>query len=162
MLVVIFSTVYAQDTLYALKGGILAHSTGPVSSGKEDGVDLNGEVLFNKRVLKGYPAVGADVNLNGNTSFLYGGLAWEGRLFKHLLLGGFLGLAIHNGDLDSENDDMRQLGTRVLIREAVDIGFYLRDDLVASIMYDHYSNTGLGESRNEGNDNIGIRLAYYF
>ena len=158
----LISSACAQDSLYAIKGGFLAHATGPVSSGREEGTDLHLELLFNKKLLKAYPTIGADINLNGDTSFLYTGLVWEDKFFSYLHLGAFFGFSLHNGDLDEGNENSRQLGTRVLFREALDIGVYLRDDLVLSFMYEHNSNAGLQGKRNQGNDNLGFVLAYYF
>ena len=127
LLFLLFSLSNADETLYAIKGGLLAHSTGPVSSGVEDGTDAHVEVLFKDKVLKAYPSIGADINLNGDTSFLYTGLSWEGKFFDLIHLGAFFGFAIHNGDLDTSDKDTRQYGTRVLFREALDIGFYLNE-----------------------------------
>jgi len=162
LLFLLFSSCEAEKTFYAIKGGLLSHSTGPISSGKESGIDLHAKLLFTTKILKAYPGVGTDINLNGDTSFLYGGLSRQGKFFKHLLLGAFFGLAVHNGDLDASNSDKRQFGTRLLFREAIDIGFYMNKEVSISLMYDHYSNAGLANKRNQGNDNIGIRVSYYY
>ncbi|MCK5111338.1 MAG: acyloxyacyl hydrolase [Arcobacteraceae bacterium] len=153
---------YADETYHSIKGGILSHSTGPISSGRENGIDLHGELQFKEKILKGHFAVGADINTNGDTSFIFGGLAWEDRFFDNLLLGAFFGFATHDGELNNGNSDKRQLGTRLLFREAIDIGFYIKEDISISLIYDHYSNVGLNDMRNQGNDNLGIRLGYYF
>jgi Lipid A 3-O-deacylase (PagL) len=158
----LISPIYAEGNIYALKAGLLSHSTGAISDGRESGTDLHLELLFNQKFLKAYPALGADINLHGDTSFIYSGLAWEGKFFKSLLLGTSFGIALHNGDLEGGSSENRQLGTRILFRGAVDIGLYLRPDLSMSFMYDHYSNLGLAGQRNQGNDNMGIRLSYYF
>ena len=124
-------------------------------------MDLHAELLFKKTYLKAYPSVGADINLNGDTSFFYGGFSWEGQFFEYLSLGAFFGPSIHDGESDNGASDKRQLGSRILIRAAIDIGVYLTDDITLSFMYDHYSNTGLFEKRNQGNDNMGLRLSLY-
>lgn len=161
-LFLLLSSVHCEEYVYAVKSGLLSHSTGPVSSGKEDGVDINIELLFKKKFLKAYPSIGADINLNSNTSFVYSGLTWEGKFFKHVLIGAFLGLSIHNGDLSGGSSDKRQLGTRLLFREAIDIGFFINKNTSVSFMYDHYSNAGIDGNYNEGNDNMGLRLSYYY
>lgn len=162
MLVLIVMSMQGGDSFYALKGGLLSHGEGPISSGREDGIDLHAEVLFDEKFLNAYPTVGTDINVKGNTSFIYGGLAWEGRFFKHLLLGGFLGIAVHDGDLDRDDVTKRQFGTRFLFREAVEVGFYLSDHVAVGLIYDHCSNAGLAGKRNQGNDNTGVRISYYF
>jgi len=161
-LIILFASLDANETLYGIKGGFLAHSTGPVSSGRESGTDIHAELLFKEKFLSAYPSIGVDINLQGGTSFLYTGLSWEDKFFKHIHLGAFFGFAIHNGELDINNSQYRQFGTRFLFREALDIGVYLKKDLSLSLMYDHYSNAGLDGQRNQGNDNIGLRFSYFF
>lgn len=162
MLVFVVVFAVAQENIYAIKGGLLAHSTGPYSSGKESGVDINAEVVFAQKLLKANLAVGMDINTNSDTSFIYSGLSWEGKFCKHLQLGAFFGLALHNGDLDRGRSENRQLGTRILFREALEVGLYINEDISVSFMYDHYSNAGLAGKVNQGNDNLGLRLSYYF
>lgn len=158
----IFIPLFADESLYALKGGLLSHSTGPISNGQEHGVDLHAEILWNKTLLKGHYAAGTDLSLSGETSFVYAGLSWEGRFYNNLLLGFFSGFAVHDGKLDGNRDDRRLLGARILFRGAVEVGWYLSDSLSLGVMYDHYSNLGIGDVRNQGNDNLGLRLSYYF
>jgi len=55
----------------------------------------------------------------------------------------FFGFALDNGSQENEHSNRRQLGTRVLFREAVDIGYYLSERTSVSVMYDHHSNDGL-------------------
>ena len=162
LLFLTFYYTYADDIFYAVKAGVLSHSTGPISNGIESGIDINAEVLFQEKFLKAHPAVGVDINTNNDTSFMYCGLAWEDRFFKHLLLGIFVGLSSHNGDIKNNHEDKRQLGSRVLLRGAIDIGYYLNKNSSISFIYDHYSHLGLLDKRNQGNDNLGLRLGYYF
>lgn len=154
--------IFANDSFHAIKGGVLSHSTGLISEGIEDGTDLHAELLYKNKLLNGYPTIGTDINLNGDTSFLYGSLTWEDKFYKDLLLGGSAGLAVHNGELEDGSSDRRQLGQRILFRVAVDIGMYFNDETAVSFMYAHYSHMGIGGKRNQGNDNIGLRLSYYF
>ncbi len=151
-----------QAEIHALRGGVLSHSTGPVSNGQEHGVDVHIEAAFNDIFLNGYYALGMDLSTQGETSFVYTGLSWEGRFFRRVHLGGFLGLGLHDGELDGNRDDRRLLGTRVLFRTAVEVGWYVDDVWCLSFMYDHYSNLGIGDVRNQGNDNMGLRLSYDF
>ena len=157
-----FYISYANEIYHSVKGGVLSHSTGFLSYGKEDGTDLNIEVQFKEKLLKGHIAVGADLSTNNNTSFIYSGLVWEDRFFDNILLGFSFGLSIHNGELDEGSSDKRQLGTLILFREAFEIGYYLNKNSTISILYDHYSNGGITGDRNQGNDNLGIRYGYYF
>lgn len=160
--VLLLISLRAEEGLHAIRGGILAHSTGPVSNGQEEGVDLHAEVLWNETLAGGYYVAGADLSLRGETSFIYTGLSWEKKYFKKLHLGAFGGFGIHDGKLDGDRNDRRLLGSRVLFRVAMDVGWYLNDQWSLNFLYDHYSNLGIGNVRNQGNDNMGLRLSYYF
>ncbi len=47
-------------------------------------------------------------------------------------------------------------------KEAFDVGIYISKDVSVSLIYDHYSNLGLGNVRNQGMDSVGFRVGYYF
>ena len=162
----LFLSSYAfllQADIYALKSGVLKHGEGPLSSGREQGYDLNVEVLWEDTIIYAHPAVGADINNQGFTNFLYAGLAWEGYLFGTVVWELFWGGAIHDGHLTPSDPKRRALGSRVLFREAIALGFDISDNMTFTILYDHYSHSGTDESLyNQGTDNTGIRLAYYF
>ena len=162
LLVLCFISVPANEEFYAIKGGIFSHNAGIVTSGKDGCIDIHAELLYNKRILKGYPTIGTEININGDSSFVYTGLSWEKKYFKNFLIGAFFGAAAHNGNLNSENSNQRKLGTRFLFREAIDIGYYINSKYVISFLANHYSNAGLGGVKNQGNSNIGFRLSYYF
>ncbi len=118
-----------------------------------------------KLVLSPRPTLGASINTAGDTSFLYTGLTWGGFVWKGLFIEGFFGLATHDGQLNShdpEPHDRRQLGSRVLFREAIEIGYRFLDNHSVSIMLDHVSNAGLLADRNQGNDDVGLRYGYKF
>ena len=94
---------------------------------------------FMKLVLSPRPTLGASINTAGDTSFLYTGLTWGGFVWKGLFIEGFFGLATHDGQLNShdpEPHDRRQLGSRVLFREAIEIGYRFLDNHSVSIMLD--------------------------
>ncbi len=152
-----FSFGNSNEKYHSVKVGILSHCI----KGVENGKDLHLELQFKEKLLKAHYTVGVELNTN-NTSFMFGGLAWEDRFSDNILLGAFFGIAMHNGDLDNGRINRRQLGSRILFRESIDIGFYFQKNLSISFMYDHYSNLGIGGIRNQGNDNFGIRLGYYF
>jgi len=81
---------------------------------------------------------------------------------EKLLFGIFLGASIHNGNIDNKNSSKRKLGTRLLFREAINIGYYINQNYTISFLANHYSNGGLGGIYNQGVSNIGFRLSYYF
>ena len=152
-----------QADIYALKSGVLVHGEGPVSSGREKGYDLNVEVLWEDTYIYAHPSVGIELNDSGFTNFLYAGLAWEGYLFETIFWELFLGGSVHDGNLTPSDRNRRALGSRVLFREAIALGFGITDRVTFTVIYDHYSHSGTDESlSNQGNDNTGVRLGYYF
>lgn len=148
--------------------GILAHDIDGLWSGtrKEDGVDINGEVVFCRNgvpVLAGilHPNLGLSVNSQGDTSKLYGGVIWELNTPNGFFLAAGLGAAVHSGELDTDDNDKKSLGSRVLFRIPIEFGYQVTARHSISILFDHVSNAYLA-SPNEGLDTIGIRYGYSF
>lgn len=162
-LVTLFFSGSLYADIYSLKGGILAHGKGPLSSGREQGYDLTLEVLWEESFLLAYPGVGIEVNNSGFTNFLYTGLDWEGYFFDTIVWELFFGIAVHDGNLTPSDPKKRALGSRVLFREAIALGFDISSEMTVTLIYVHYSHSGTDESLyNQGSDNTGIRLGYYF
>lgn len=152
--------------------GVLAQGTGPFSGDKEDGVGLNGEVLF--RPLSGLSAIGAprphlgvSAATDGDaTSQIYAGLTWEQHFTPKLFLDLSGGVAVHDGETDFDPGDpnigsTKYLGCRALFRIASDFGYRVTGRLSVSLHVDHISNAGLCDE-NEGLDNAGVRLGVRF
>lgn len=154
-----------------LRGGVLAHAYGPsvIDSRRESGIDVNLEILFASPPLKFFwylfeprPTLGIDLNTNGQTTFGYGGLTWEWNITPRLYADFFLGFAGHDGFLHNAPRDRRELGSRLLFREALELGWRLNDRHALSVMIDHYSNAGYFDKKNQGNDNFGARYSYRY
>lgn len=152
--------------LYEIRTGILAHDV-PIWSGfsEEGGVDFNAEFIF------GYPDypllsgilhtnLGFSLNSRGDTSKIYSGLLWEYLWDSGIFLDLGLGLAVHDGKLDN-NDDRKELGSRILFRIPIEIGLLFAGHHGISIMFDHVSNANLADP-NEGLDTLGLRYSYRF
>src|SRR5437868_5863930 len=83
------STATAGDNFISeVRAGALAHDQG-FTTHKEDGVDVNGEILFGDTGWFGdgwqlRPNLGADINTDGNTNQVYFGLVAGHRLFGPL------------------------------------------------------------------------------
>lgn len=161
------SPVLAGDEMKGreLRLGLLAHSTGPFSGGTETGADINAELLFEQNpelhFLFGRLAIGGSLSLAGDTSHIYAGRAWLLPLFKSFELEYQFGGSLHDGKLDTSDTDRRQLGTRVLFRNALELG-YRWDRYRVSVMLAHLSNAGFFDKRNQGLDNVGLRLSINF
>ncbi len=152
--------------LHEIKFGALYHDTGFWGgSGKEEGIDLNAELIFSPSIpVWGgtlMPNLGISVNGSGDTSKLYGGGVWE-YSGSSWFIGLGLGLAAHNGEIDEEtSEDGSQLGSAVLFRLSFEAGLDLTPHHRLSLMFDHCSNGYLADP-NEGLDTLGIRYGYRF
>ena len=73
-----------------------------------------------------------------------------------------LGFAVHNGNLNDNELGRKDLGSRVLFRESLELGwnFYNKDSI--SIILDHVSHGHLLADANEGMDSLGVRYGYRF
>lgn len=152
-----------------LRFGALAHNRGPIAAHTEAGIQVNLEARFAspdfmKILFEPRPTLGISANTAGDTSFLYAGLTWGGFLWKGLFVEGFFGMAVHDGWLNSADPDphKRLMGSRVVFREAVEVGYRFLDIHSVSFMIDHYSNAGWLATRNQGNDDLGLRYGYKF
>ncbi|MGD9261841.1 MAG: acyloxyacyl hydrolase, partial [Desulfobacterales bacterium] len=72
-----------------------------------------------------------------------------------------IGLALHNGELDTSDSDKKSLGTRLLFRIPFEFGYQLTRHHSLSLMFDHISNAYLA-NENEGMDTLGLRYGYRF
>lgn len=146
--------------------GVLGHDVGVFGTNHEDGIDINGEVLFSSPdflapIWSPRPHVGVAVNTAGNTSVAYAGVTWTWQPTERFFFDFSFGPAIHNGKLDTNDPDRVSLGSRVLFRESASIGFNLTERHSISVYLAHISNANLAD-RNEGMDNLGIRWGYRF
>lgn len=154
--------------IYEFRAGLLAHDTDHIWNGnrKEHGVDINAEIVFSRPSVSIFsstvrPNFGLSVNTNGDTSKIYGGLLWEFEMTCGLFLNLGVGAALHDGTLGTSREDKRELGSRILFRIPVEIGYTLHDCHRVSIAIDHVSNAGLAD-HNEGLNSIGLLYGYRF
>ena len=146
--------------------GGLAHDQGPFSSNKEDGLDINAEVLFVSpdfldAIGAPRPHAGLTLNSSGDTSQAYLGLSWEWDFWDGAFAGFSLGGAVHNGETSTAPLDRKELGCPVLFRESIDIGYRVDENYSLMVHLAHISNAKLCDT-NEGLENIGIRYGYRF
>jgi lipid A 3-O-deacylase len=146
--------------------GLLAHSVDPNNG--EDGIDLNMEVLLRKSpyvlddafldfLLRPRLHLGANVNLNGETSQLYAGFTWDAKLATRLSLELSLGAALHNGPTGEGHED--SYGCALNFRESVSLGYALDERWAVYGIVAHMSNGKLCD-QNTGITGAGIRLGY--
>ena len=171
--VLLFSAACLQPSFCRALGvdeirvGPLYHDLGVWSgSSREDGIDINGELIFSPgaEVFNGRlrPNLGATVNTRGGTSKIYAGRVWQYRWNGGWFIDLGLSLAVHNGETDSEpQTEMNQLGSPILFRLAFEAGFSLTEHHQLSVLFDHMSNGYLADP-NEGLDTLGLRYGYRF
>lgn len=149
----------------------LYHDAGFFGGRKEDGLDINAEILFRPfRFMRpiGLPRfhVGASINTSGYTSQVYGGLTWHWHdvLLRGAFINASLGLVVHDGKLaanDRADADRKELGARLMFRESLELGYRWGQRHSVSLMLDHISNANTS-SNNEGLDSLGVRYGYRF
>ena len=153
--------------LSEVRFGALAHGLFDVESGT---VDVTGEVL----TIKPYHTtglwdyfiprfhLGGDLNTDGKTSSVYGGVTWSfpvyERLFGELTFGGSLndgetGRVIPSG--------FAHVGCNALFRESASVGYHLSDHWNVLATLSHESNASLC-NHNAGITNVGAKLGYVF
>ncbi len=154
--------------LYGLRFGVLAHDVGGLwsRSRAEGGADLNAEILFERpgsEILGGkvLSSVGGSLNLEGQTSKAYAGLLWERLFGEGFFFNTGVGLALHDGRLDTGDPNRKSLGGRVLFRVPFEAGVILSPRYRLSLFFDHVSNGYLAHP-NEGLDTLGLRLGLQF
>lgn len=153
-----------------VRAGVFAQSCCGFGSSKEDGVAINGEVVFSSpRFLSVLaaprPVVGATLAPHdGATDQIYAGLEWKVDISRWFVAAG-VGGTVHNGETDRYDpvadaarvDETVFFGCAALFRLAGDVGYRVTDRLSASFHWNHISNAGLC-SDNEGLDQMGLRL----
>jgi hypothetical protein len=154
--------------------GVLAHDYGPISDRYESGVDINVELQWTPRAAAwrwlGWPQLrlGLTPSFAGETSIVYGDLAYEGALGGRSFIAGSLGLALHNGPLHQKDTERCTgasdcgFGSRVLPHLSIELGYRWGADQFISVYLDHVSHLGLLSEENEGIDHLGLRYGFAF
>lgn len=174
--------VASAGGLEEVRLNVLVHDvnlTGNGAGGKEGGADIQGELVFSSPAFlswagKPRPYLHGSVNTAGETNFGGAGLSWM-QDFSSIFYGEFeFGLEIHDGivHLPPDPADPKRirldatrviLGSRVLFRPTFVLGAHLSERWDAAFVFEHMSHGQiLARGRNEGLDNLGVRLAYKF
>ncbi len=146
--------------------GGLIHDEGPITRNEEDGFNINLEILFPSPKLleiiwSPRPHIGVSVNTEGDTSQAYFGLSWEWSFWGNWFAGFSLGGAVHDGELETNRTDRKELGCRLLFRQSVEFGHRFAGRHGISLFLEHSSNANIC-TQNEGLDDFGVRYGYRF
>jgi lipid A 3-O-deacylase len=175
-----------------LRLGGLAHDMPAIASQHETGAAINGEVRFVSPdffslILSPNPTVGIVIPTTSlATSSAYAGLNWTFERFgsfsiKPFFIDFFFGLSATNGNGNFdykaynaanpltpvvEGNYKKYLGSRILFREALEIGYRFgsQQEHAVSIIFSHLSHGEIlsNDSRNGGMDHLGVRYGYKF
>ena len=169
-------------TFGELKFGVLAHDVSFLG-GKEHGVDFNPEIVMPSPVpdawaasLPAYlrwmvqprPTFGAEINSSRYTNQFYFGTTWTWMLANNIFQPGdgfsagiFFGGAANDGEIVSTKSDRKSLGSHILFRESLELGYWITPRIQISGYVDHVSNAGFARYNQSIND-VGARLGFRF
>jgi hypothetical protein len=174
---------HAQNLTYSeVKFGILAHDV-HFLGGKEGGVDLNPEIILQSPVADSWaaglpwyfgwmvqprPTLGGEFNTSGFTNQYYFGATWTWQLASNVLqpddgitFGIFFGPSFNDGQIVATKPNRKSLGSNVLFRESLELGYRITPVYQISAYVDHVSNAGLArfnQSLNEVGGRFGVRF----
>jgi hypothetical protein len=165
-----------------LKFGVLKHDA-KFLGGKEGGVDLNPEIILASPVPDSFaaslpwylgwmvqprPTIGGEINTDGFTNQAYFGATWTWQLASNVLMPGdgltvgiFFGPGFNDGDIVATRPNRKSLGSNVLFREALEVGYRITPAIEISAFIDHVSNAGLARYNQSIND-VGGRIGFRF
>ncbi|KCZ92646.1 acyloxyacyl hydrolase [Hyphomonas johnsonii] len=172
----------SADLLEEVRFGVLQHNICVQdcnNADKEDGPNINGELVFKSPnflsiIWSPRPYVMGSANTAGNTSFGAVGLTWDWEFADGWSLELGEGYAIHSGELESpfpqgdpRGDAFTEkhvlLGSRDLFRTSFGLNYEFSDSWGGQILYEHLSHGQIiGSGRNQGLDNLGVRVIYKF
>lgn len=162
--------------------GVMQHNICVINcknADKEDGPNVEFQVNFDSPDFLNWaaspePYVMASVNTAGETSFGGFGLEWRWQFAEHWALQPGLGYVVHDGELENPYPDGSpaaaqfaaehvQFGSRDLFRTSLGLTYDFEGPWETQVLYEHLSHGQiLGSGRNQGIDNIGIRVGYQF
>ncbi len=160
--------------------GVSAHNAqilGGKNANKEDGPNMLLEASFDSPAWLDWagaprPYVTASLNTTGDTSFGGAGLEWRAPLGAGWSIEPGLGYVIHDGATTNPfaNGDPRAtvyardnvlFGSRDLFRSSIAVSYRPEGPWAYQMVVEHFSHGQiLGNGRNQGMDNVGLRLAY--
>ena len=180
--VALFAAAPANAEIDSVRLGVMAHNirvTDGKNANKEPGVNLTGEIRFAspgflKAIGAPRPFIMGSLNTEGATSYGGVGLEWEWEFADGWRFEQGFGYVIHDGEVNNPfrsgtqaavdfSRDHVLLGSRDLFRTSLVLGRDLGEDWAIQAIYEHLSHGQiLGTGRNQGLDELGLRLARNF
>lgn len=172
----------SADILSEVRLGVSQHNICVLdcdNADKEDGPNIMGEVVFQSpgflRVAGSpRPYLTASANTAGDTSFAGAGLHWNWDFATDWSLEPGFGYVVHDGEIDfpyPQGDPRNNpisahkvfFGSRDLFRSSLSLTRRFDGPWGVQLTYEHLSHGQiLGNGRNQGLDNLGLRVTYRF
>jgi len=179
---VLAAPAQAQAGVAEVHAGIMVHNicvTNCKNADKEDGPNLEFQVSFESPKFLDWafspkPYVMASINTAGDTSFGAVGFEWRWDFAPGWALEPGVGYAIHDGELENPYPNGSpqaaafaqahvQYGSRDLFRTSLALTRDLPGPWEMQLLFEHLSHGQIiGTGRNQGVDQIGLRLGYRF
>ena len=162
--------------------GVLQHNICLIdcdNADKEDGPDISAEVVFASPDFLSWALeprfyLGTTYNTAGETSFYGGGVQWSFDITDRLSFEPGIGYVFHDGynenpyvqgtpEATAFGEEHVLMGSDDLFRTSFALTWDFTDKWAGQLLYEHFSHGQiLGDGRNQGMDNIGLRIAYTF
>ncbi len=162
--------------------GVMAHNicvTNCKNADKEDGPNIEMQLSFDSPSFLSWafspePYVMASVSTSGDTSFGGFGVEWRWDFAEGWAFEPGVGYVVHDGELENPHapgtpaaaafaEEHVQLGSRDLFRTSLALTRDLPGPWEVQVQFEHLSHGQiLGSGRNQGIDELGIRLGYRF
>lgn len=172
----------AQAGVDEIHVGVMAHNVCVIdckNADKEDGPNVEFQVSFESPGWLDWagspqPYLMASVNTAGDTSFGGFGLEWRWDFADGWAVEPGFGYVVHNGETNNPfpngspeaaafAEENVMLGSEDLFRTSIGLTRDFAGPWEAQVFFEHLSHGQiLGEGRNQGLDQVGIRLGYQF
>lgn len=172
----------AAAQIDSIRLGVMDHNicvTDCKNADKESGVNINGELRFAspdflKVIWSPHPYVMVSGNTDGNTSYAGVGLEYDWEFADRWHFEPGFGIVWHDGAVRNKFPSGSQaavdyssnhvlLGSRDLFRTNFTLTYDLSDSWAIQGVYEHLSHGQiLGKGRNQGMDEVGVRLVWNF
>lgn len=172
----------AQAGVESVHVGVMAHNiciTNCKNADKESGPNIELQVNFDSPGFLSWafspePYLVASVNTAGDTSFAGFGLEWSWEFAEGWALEPGVGYVIHDGETNNPYangtpeaaafaDDHLLLGSEDLFRTSLALTKDLAGPWQAQLFFSHLSHGQIiGSGRNQGVDQLGVRIGYSF
>ncbi|WP_273145530.1 acyloxyacyl hydrolase [Oceanicaulis alexandrii] len=161
--------------LQEIRLGVAAHD---LTDHSEDGPQIVGDLMFASPdfldpIWSPRPFLSANISTQGYTNLVTAGLAWDYGVTDRLSLEASFGLSYNDGVLEVYPDrdgpveaqrikDTRALlGSDWLFRTGFAADYALNDHWSLGVFYEHHSHGQiLASGRNQGLDELGLRMSY--